>query len=62
METQGKESLTQKLKREYVGQGLLDPELVEEEKRAQVGYLIKTMKALGRPLSEEEMRELGNIL
>lgn len=62
METQGKESLTQKLKREYVGQGLLDPELVEEEKRTQVGYLIKTMKALGRPLSEEEMRELGNIL
>ena len=56
------ETFMDRIKRESKGFNLLDPEFVEKEKREQVGYLIKTVKALGRPLTENELRELGNIL
>ena len=56
------EPLLDRLRRELKGHHKLDPAFVEKEKREQVGYLIKTVKALGRPLTENELRELGNIL
>ena len=57
-----KESFSKRIKRESTGYHLLDPEFVAKEKEMQTGYLIKLIKSLGRPLSEEEMAELGNIL
>ena len=56
------ETYLERIKRESTGFGMLDPVFVEKEKREQVGYLIKTVKSLGRPLTENELRELGNIL
>ena len=56
------ETYVERIKRESTGFHKLDPEFVEREKREQVGYLLKTIKDLGRPLSENELRELGNIL
>ena len=56
------ESFKQRIKREYSGPHLLDPEFVAKEKETQIGYLIKVVKSLGRPLSEEELDTLGNIL
>jgi hypothetical protein len=60
METQ--QSLVEKLKQESKGYNRLRPEFVEREKREQTGHLIKLVKLLGRPLNENEMRELGTIL
>ncbi|MCL1949509.1 MAG: hypothetical protein FWF59_07240 [Turicibacter sp.] len=57
-----KESFAKRVKRESTGYHLLNPKLVEEEKRTHHGYIIQVMKELGRPLSEDELRELGNIL
>ena len=62
LQSKTQETFLEKLKRESTGFNLLDPEFVEKEKREQVGYLIKTVKALGRPLTPNELRELGNIL
>jgi len=57
-----KESFKQRIKRESTGFHLLDPEFVAKEKDTPIGYLIKVVKSLGRPLSEEGLEALGNIL
>jgi len=61
MENQN-ETFAKRVKRESNGFGKLDPEFVRREKREQLGYLIKLTKKLGRPVTEKEYRELGNIL
>jgi len=55
------ETLVARLKRESNGFMSLEPALVEREKREEIGYMIALVKRLGRPLSENELRELGNI-
>lgn len=56
------ETFAEKIKRESRGFGKLPKNFIEMEKLEQTGYLIKLVKDLGRPLTENEIKELGNIL
>ena len=52
----------ERIKKESTGFNKLPKQYVEREKQKEVGYLIALVKKLGRGLSENEYRELGNIL
>jgi len=52
----------ERIKKESAGFNKLPKQFVEREKQKEVGYLIALVKKLGRGLSENEYRELGNIL
>lgn len=56
------ETLAERLKRENYCSHTLTKELMEREERTRDGYLLQVVKALGRPLTADEMRDLGNIL
>ena len=55
-------TFAKKIKAESNGFSKLCSKLVEREKSTQTKYLIALAKKMGRPLSENELRELGNIL
>lgn len=57
-----KETLAERLKRENYCSHTLTKELIEREKRTRDGYLVRVSSALGRPITADEMRDLGNIL
>ena len=60
--SKNEETFAQRVKRESNGFSKLNPKLVEREKATHTKHMIALVKKMGRPLSEKEYRELGNIL
>jgi len=54
-------SFKEQLKQEGMNAGDLSKELVQLEEDTHLGYMVKLVRELGRPISEEEEEFLSNI-